>query len=143
MAHWPLGQFFPQPYLVGSPRSLACGLVVRTRALTLSKKEAFMTAIKTVAILLSLSVSSLLSLPHVRAGELRVGGTHPDFVGGVHPSFTINRNVTEGRNVRMPPAPSGGRVRGAALAAWATRFRDVEQASHCMEAFYPFLWYWD
>jgi len=142
MAHWPLGQFFPRPYLVGSPRGLACGLVVRTRALTLSKKEAFMTAIKTVAILLSLSVSSLLSLPQVRAGELRVGGTHPDFVGGVHPSFSINRNVTESRNVGMPPPPSGGRVRGAAL-AWATRFRDVEQASHCMEAFYPFLWYWD
>jgi hypothetical protein len=142
MAHWPSGQFFPQPYLVGSPRSLAFGLVVRT-TLTSSRKGAFMTAIKTVAILLSLSVSSLLSPPDVQAGEMRVGGIHPDFVGGVHPSFSINRNVTNGRKVGMPLSPSAGRARGVALAAWPTGFRYVEHAAHCMEAIYPYLWYWD
>jgi hypothetical protein len=102
-----------------------------------------MTAIKTVAILLSLSVSPLLSPPDVQAGEMRVGGIHPDFGGGVHPSFSINRNVTNGRNVGMPLPLSAGRARGVALAAWPTDFRYVEQAAHCMEAFYPFLWYWD
>ena len=96
---------------------------------------------KTVAILLSLSVSSLLSLPDAEAGEMRVRGIHPGFVGGVHPSFSISRNVIESRNVEMPLPPSAGRA--VALAAWPTGFRYVQRASHCMEAFYPFLWYWN
>jgi hypothetical protein len=102
-----------------------------------------MTAIKTVAILLSLSVSALLSPPDVQAGEMRVGGIQPDFVGGVHPGFSINRNVIDSRNVGMPLPPSAGRARRVALAAWPTGFFYVKQASHCMEAIYPFLWYWD
>ena len=101
-----------------------------------------MTALKTVAILLSLSAFSLLSQPDVQAGEMRFGGIHSGFVGGVHPSFSSNRNVTVSRNVRMQLPPSAGRAR-ASLAAWPTSVRYVEQASHCLEAFYPFLWYWD
>jgi hypothetical protein len=102
-----------------------------------------MTAIKTVTILFSLSVASLLSAPDVQAREVRVGGIQPGFVGGVHPSFPINRNVMESRNVGLPLPPSAGRAHRVALAAWPTGLRYVEQASHCLEAFYPFLWYWD
>ena len=53
-----------------------------------------MTALKTVAILLSLSVSSLLSPPDVEAGESRVGGIHSGFVGGVHSNFSNFSNFS-------------------------------------------------
>jgi hypothetical protein len=66
-----------------------------------------MTAFKTVAILLSLSVSLLLSQLDVQAAEVRVGGIHPGFVAGVHPGFSINRNVFENRNVGIKPGLVG------------------------------------
>jgi len=83
----------------------------------MSRKGVFMTDLKTVAILLSLSVSSLSSSSSdVQAGELRVGGIHPGFAHSSLSNFSnfssfssvsINRNGMESRNFGIRPGLVG------------------------------------